>query len=102
MFSEKYAFICEVVAAVTMYGPGVVLATGTGEVAMPDASVIAIVEELPLNVALAPDPGAVNVTVKPASGFPSKSRTRTFNAAANDVPAGVLCVVPVIAVIQPG
>lgn len=70
------------------------MAVGMGEVAMPDAFVTALAVELPANVALAPDAGAVNVTVTPDSGFEAASSTLACNAALNCVPAVVLCGVP--------
>ena len=46
------------------------------DVATPDASVVAeVVAPVPAKVPLAPDAGAVNVTVAPATGFPPESCT---------------------------
>ena len=51
------------------------MAVGIGEVAIPDAFVVAAAVLLLPNVALAPVLGAVNVTVTPATGFDAESVT---------------------------
>jgi hypothetical protein len=51
----------------------------------------------PLNAALAPVPGAVNVTVTPLSPFPPESFTVAASAVPKAVPSAVLCGVPPVA-----
>jgi hypothetical protein len=75
----------------------VLLATGTGEIAIPLALVATAVVADPLNSALAPLPGAVNVTVAPLTRFPNPSLTVTCRAAAKAVFTGVLWGVPLVA-----
>jgi hypothetical protein len=60
--------------AVTLYEPGVPFAVNTAAVAIPLAFVVAVFTP-PANVPLAPDPGAVNVTTTPLTGFPNPSVT---------------------------
>lgn len=69
LVSEKLTAVKPETEAVTLYEPAVALAIGTGDVAIPDALVIAEAELIPLKVALAPLPGAVNVTFTPDIGF---------------------------------
>src|SRR5579871_3604821 len=64
---------------------------------MPLASVSAVAWAPLLNVALAPLPGAVNVTVVPTIGLLLASFTVTFNAVAKTVLTFVLCGVPAVA-----
>jgi hypothetical protein len=70
------------------------LAAGIGEVAMPSELVVTVAEVLPLNVALAPIDGAVNVTDTPLTGFQEPSTTLAARADPNHTPAAVLCGVP--------
>ena len=64
-------------AAVTLKLPAVLLAVSTEEVATPLASVMAVVCVAPLaNRPLAPEGGAVNVTVTPPTGALPASSTR--------------------------
>jgi hypothetical protein len=72
------------------------LATGTGEIAFPLALVTTFAD--PPNVALAPLPGAINVTVTPLTGLLFASFTVARRAAGNAVPTTVLCGVPPVAV----
>jgi hypothetical protein len=53
----------------------VAFAVGIGDLAIPDASVTAVAEALPLNVAPAPLAGAVKVTVTPDTGLLEASMT---------------------------
>lgn len=78
------------------------LATGTGDLATPDASVTAVAVALPLKVALAPDPGAVKVTVTPDTGSEDASTTLACRAAPNAVEIAVVCGVPPTAVTETG
>ena len=61
--------------AVTTKLPVVLFAVGTGDVAMPAALVLTVIEFVPLNVALAPLDGAVNVTGTPTAGLDKASVT---------------------------
>ena len=89
-------------AAVTAYGPPTVAFAVIGALATPDAFVTTVMVTVPLlNTPDAPLPGAVNVTFTPDSALFPPSLTVTASAAANAVPAVVLCgVVPAIAVIE--
>jgi hypothetical protein len=60
--------------AVTLYEPAVLFAVNTAAVATPLVLVVAVLTP-PANVPLAPDPGAVNVTTTPLTGFPKPSVT---------------------------
>ena len=75
MVKENAAAANPATDADTAYVPAVPLAAGTGEIATPAESVTAVTEALPLNVALAPVEGPVNVTVIPATGFKKPSVT---------------------------
>ena len=60
-----------------------------------------IVVVLLLNFPLAPDPGAVNVTLTPETGLLDASSTVTASALVNAVPTVVVCgVVPTFAVME--
>lgn len=61
---------------------------------MPEALVTAVAVAFPLNRAVAPEGGALNVTVTPARGFDEASTTRACKADANDAPKATLCGVP--------
>ena len=52
--------------------------------------------------ALAPDAGAENVTVTPATGLLPASRTVACNTAPNAAPTAAVCGVPAVAAIDPG
>jgi hypothetical protein len=78
----------------------VLFASGIGDVAIPELFVVAVAVAKPLNVALAPLAGAVNVTVMPDSGFENASVTFAWSALPNDVLIGVLCGVPANAVTE--
>ena len=54
------------------------------------------------SVALAPDEGAVKVTVAPLTGLPPPSVTVTCNAVVNCVPTAALCVPPPVAAMNAG
>ena len=73
----------------------------TGEVAIPDALVVAVFTP-PANVPLAPLDGTVNVTVKPLNGLLKESFTVTCNCVANAVLMFALCGVPAEAVMLEG
>jgi len=78
------------------------LAVKVGAVAVPVASVVAVAVGLPpVNVPLAPLPGAVNVTTTPAAALPPLSFTITFKAA-KAVLIATLCGVPEVAVTLAG
>ena len=51
-------------------------------------------------LALAPEPGAVKVTVTPLSGFPPESFTVACNAEPNAVLITAVCGVPAVAVMD--
>ena len=69
--------------AVTMYGPAVLFAVKTGEVATPAAVVTAVtVVAPPAKLPLAPVVGAVNVTVAPLTTLPPESFTVACSAVA--------------------
>jgi hypothetical protein len=76
------------------------LAVKVEEVAVPFALVVSVSVGAPLlaKMPLAPDAGAVKVTVAPLTGV-WPSITDTCNFVGNAVPAGRLCVVPLTAVI---
>jgi len=79
----------------------VLLAVNTAEVATPEALVTAVFTQ-PAKVALAPEPGAVKVTVTPLTGLPPESFTVATRGAANAVLMAVLWPVPLVAVIEAG
>ena len=62
-------------AARMLYPPAVVLAVTATDVACPIEFVTAVVLNAPPKLALAPVPGAVNVTVTPWTGVPKESVT---------------------------
>lgn len=73
-------------APVIVYPPAVPLPVKAGDVAMPDAFVVATADvPPPANVPLAPLPGAVNVTATPGEGFPPESLTVATRGAAKAV-----------------
>jgi hypothetical protein len=73
------------------------------EVATPLALVVAIVVFVPFaKVPLAPEAGAVNVTVTPLTGFEPLSSTVATRSAANAVSIVALCGVPLVAMIDAG
>ena len=78
------------------------MATGIGDVAIPELFVVALAVAEPLNAALALEAGAVNVTVIPDSGFENASVTFAWSALPNDVLIGVLCGVPATAITDCG
>jgi len=61
--------------ATTAYDPAALLAVIFGEVATPKALVTAVAMTEPAKLPLAPDAGAVNVTVTPEAGLPPESDT---------------------------
>ena len=69
---------------------------------MPLAFVIAVAVAEPLKAALAPDVGAVNVTVTPLTGLLLASFTVACNAVVNAVLTVALCGVPAVAVTLAG
>jgi hypothetical protein len=78
------------------------LAVNVGEVATPFESVVAVAvfagAELP-NVPLAPEDGAVKVTVTPLAGDPPEVTVAT-SGAANAVLTAALCGAPLVAAIE--
>src|SRR5579884_2588823 len=96
--SEKLAAAAADVEAVTKYVPALPLATTMGDVACPFAPVIAVATVEPLSVALAPLDGAVNVTVAPDTGLLPTSVTVATRRLAKEVFTGVLCPLPLVAV----
>jgi hypothetical protein len=78
--------------------PAVEFAVNTGEVATPLELVVAVFTP-PAKLPLAPDEGAVNVTVTPLAGDPFVVTVAT-SGAANAVPTVALCGVPLVAAID--
>ena len=76
------------------------LAVNVPEVATPLAFVVAVFP--PVNVPLAPLPGAANVTVAPETAFPPESLTVATSGAANTVPSVALCPPPLVGAILLG
>jgi hypothetical protein len=85
--------------AVTVKVPAVLFAVRVGVAAMPLVLVVAYNVVKPPDAALAPDVGAVKVTVAPFKGLPFGPVTVTCKGVANAVPTTVLCGVPPVAVI---
>src|SRR5215469_8172775 len=104
LVSEKFTVVSPVAAAVTVYGPPAVAFAVNAAAATPEAFVATtIVTALLLNTPDAPDPGAVNVTLTPATALPPLSFTVTAGAFAKAVLITVFCgVVPAFAVIVCG
>jgi len=88
-------------AAVTVYPPEFELAVNIGEVATPDALVVAVFTPPP-NAPLAPLEGAVNVTVSPLIPLPPASLTVADRRAAKAELTTVLWGVPLVAVMVEG
>jgi hypothetical protein len=83
--------------------PTLELALKVEEEATPDPSVVAvIVVNPPENVPLAADPGALNVTVIPLTGWLPLSKTVATSSAPNAVLMVALCGVPLVGVIVAG
>ena len=74
------------------------MAVSGGAGATPLPSVDAVTLGSPPKLAVAPPPGAVNVTVTSGTGMPFASTTVACNAVANAVSTTVLCGVPAVAV----
>lgn len=88
---------------VIVYGPPIVpFAVMVGDVAIPEAFVVAEIVVLPAKAALAPKMGAENVTVIPLTGFPPASLTVATSGLAKAVPTGALCPPPLVAVTDAG
>lgn len=77
--------------------PTLPLAVKVAEVATPEEFVTAVFFP-PANVPLAPDGGAVNVTVTPGTGLPPTSVTVADSGLTNAVFTGALCPEPPVAV----
>jgi hypothetical protein len=75
------------------------LAVNTADVATPLLLVVAVFTP-PAKLPLAPETGAVNVTVTPCTGLPPLSFTVATRGAANAVLMAALCGVPLVAVID--
>jgi hypothetical protein len=91
--------VAPVALAVTVYTPAVPFAVNVDDVATPLAFVVSVsVAVPPANVPLAPDPGAVNVTVTPLLGVPLVDTVAT-SGAANAVLTVALCPDPLVAAI---
>ena len=71
----KLAAVRLAAPAVTVKVPSVLLAVSVGAVAMPLALVLTVAVREPLNAALAPLDGVVNVTLTPFTGLPLASFT---------------------------
>jgi hypothetical protein len=87
--------------AITWYVPVSPFAVSVCDRATPDASVVDV-SMPPANAALAPLPGAVNVTTAPPTGFDAASRTVTASGSPKGVFTPVVCGVPLVAVIDAG
>lgn len=87
--------------AVTWYEPATLLAVKAGAVAMPEPSVIAVVMP-PAKLPLAPNAGAVKVTVALDTGLLPESSTWTCRPVRYVVKMVALCGVPAVAVIVAG
>jgi hypothetical protein len=98
----KFTAVTPVAVAVTVYGPPAMALALNGALATPLAFVTTVmVAVLLLNTPLAPEPGAVNVTVTPETGLLEASFTVTASAFVNAVLIAVDCgVVPALAVIE--
>jgi hypothetical protein len=88
--------------ALTVKAPVVPLAIRVGAIAIPAALVVAVAVVKPPKAPLAPELGAVNVTVTPEAGFPKPSWTVACNAVPNAVPTTVVCGVPPVATMLAG
>ena len=98
----KFCVVRPAEAADTLYGPPAMLLAVNGAEATPlefvDTVMVAV---LLLNLPLAPEPGAVNVTLTPDTGLLDASSTVTASAFPNAVPTVAVCgVVPALAVIE--
>lgn len=78
------------------------MASGTGDTAIPLALVNAAAVADPANVALAPLPGAVKVTVTPLTGLLDASFTMACKPAAKAVLTAAVCGVPALAAMLAG
>jgi hypothetical protein len=78
------------------------LAIGAGAVATPLEFVDAAAVAEPLKLALAPELGAVNVTVTPLTGLPLAFVTVAWRAVAKAMFTVALCGVPAVAVMFAG
>src|SRR6202011_1067519 len=101
LVSEKFTGATPDPVAVTLYGPPAMPLAVNGADATPEAFVATVmVVVLLLNRPLAPDPGAVKVTLNPATGLFPPSFPVTARAFGKVVLTGVDCgVVPGLAVI---
>jgi len=89
--------------AVTVSAPEVPFAVKVLEVARPFASVVSVSVPVPFaNVPLAPEAGAVKVTIAPGTGFPPTSTTFATSGAGNALLIGVDWGLPDDAVIAAG
>ena len=89
-------------AAVTAYVPEVPFAVNAGEVALPELSVTTVALVWPANEPLAPDAGALNVTLTPGTAAPVASLTTATSGPAKAVFTAALCGVPLTGVIAAG
>lgn len=87
--------------AVTVYDPAVEFAVPV-TVATPVAPVTTVAVAEPPKVALAPEDGAVKVTVAPDTGFPKESFTVAARGVEKDALMVELCEVPPVAAIEKG
>src|SRR5436853_74434 len=100
LVKEKLAgLVTPLTRAATVYEPAVLLAVKVGVLARPDVLVAAVTEvPSPAKVPLAPEFGAVNVTVTPGTGLLLASVTVAWNCVVKAVVMVVLCGVPAVAV----
>jgi hypothetical protein len=91
-------------AAVTVSAPAIEFEVNIAEVAMPLAPVVAVVEFVPVsaNIPLAPEDGAVNVTIALPTGFCPTSTTVTTKGWVNALVTVVFCAFPPLARIDAG
>lgn len=88
--------------AVTLYDPIIPLAVKAGAVATPCAFVVAVADAPEPKAPLAPEAGAVNVTVAPETGLLPESLTVAWRAVANAVFTGALWPPPAVAAMLAG
>jgi len=87
LVSEKFTVVRLVAAAVTVYGPPADALAVKGADAMPEASVATVIVAVALlNMPLAPEPGAVKVTLTPDTALLLASITVTATGFVKAVP----------------
>ena len=101
--SEKLAGVATpATVAATLYDPAELFAAKVGEVATPEALVVALTDNEPAKAPLGPEDGAVKVTVTPETGFPPESSTVAVNGLANELLMATLWPLPPVAAMLAG